>query len=125
MDQLNLFSEQVGQNAPGENDWEEESGLVIGAAAEKGRVAADETDLEGDEDFDPFQSQKQDIGRAWNLPVGRRVRVSFWGQRPVVEGVLRLEEHPQKIDGRGALKLLVERTKFSSREIEQCVVIED
>ena len=61
---------------------------------------------------------RDEIAAAWSLPLGKRVEVSFRGQRSAVAGILELLRPPDyPWDPRQPLKLGIAGLVFSSREI--------
>jgi len=68
---------------------------------------------------------RDEIARAWGLPLGQRVEVCFVGsQRAAVTGVLELRSTPDfPWNPKQTLRLHIRGLEFSSREIERWTLL--
>ena len=64
------------------------------------------------------------ISEVWGLPLNRRVRLKLVNIDSEFEGLLTLAERPQSLHHRESLILRLRPLKFSSDEIENCIVID-
>jgi len=73
--------------------------------------------------WDQEQAVKK-IAGVWDLPLNRKVHLKLVNIDSEFEGVLTLAERPLSLDRRQPLILRLRPLKFSSDEIESCVVME-
>lgn len=64
------------------------------------------------------------IAEVWSLPLNRKVHLKLLNIDSEFEGMLTLAERPSSLDRRKPLILRLRPLKFSSNEIEHCVVID-
>jgi len=66
---------------------------------------------------------EQRIAKAWNLPVGKKVRIKLVNIDGEFQGRLELARLPLSINNKNPLKIKIGTMRFDSTEIEKCTVI--